>query len=143
MGLEPSNRLWLPDSCQFSAVYERFFSKSWMALMATVERYVQKSCIKKYRDHTQLLTEVSKIGTPACDGAFERKLSRSFQHTTEQSTSRHVLRQFGSNTIKHWEKGTTENCSFSCIRLDSDAAIMLRQSLCKLPTPCQFLAAPC
>jgi hypothetical protein len=28
--------------------------------------YVQKSFIEKYRDHTHLLTEVSKIDTPAC-----------------------------------------------------------------------------
>ena len=27
MGLEPSNRLWVPDFCQFSATSEGFFSE--------------------------------------------------------------------------------------------------------------------
>ncbi len=35
-----------------------------MALMSEDDRYMQKSFIKKYRDHTHLLTRVSKIDMP-------------------------------------------------------------------------------
>ena len=44
------------QACKFTDYGVRFFSKKLTALRTEDEGYVQKAFIKKYRDHTHLLT---------------------------------------------------------------------------------------
>ena len=87
MGLEPSNRLWLPDDCKKTAHYKRF-----LPVIISFSDFVNLSCLASsyaigITSRPKINPQYSLTGQPAFQGLVELSRSGWYMPISQESSA--------------------------------------------------------